>query len=175
MVLTMSVWLSTARRRAKAPGTRALIAVLVGLAPVAGCSNPAPPPSPPSASAAPVPPASVPPASVPPAPAPPAAPIAKASPTCGDSPLPRCPLGSWMKANAAPALNARDFGALAAALDTVVRFSVPNYPNWGSIARDGASAARIENLDAVKAACRGCHTQYRGRYKNEMRDRTLPP
>jgi len=80
-----------------------------------------------------------------------------------------------MKANAAPALNARDFGALAAALDTVVRFSVPNYPNWGSIARDGASAARIENLDAVKAACRGCHTQYRERYKNEMRDRTLPP
>jgi hypothetical protein len=71
-------------------------------------------------------------------------------------------------------MNARDFVALVPALDRVAAFSPPGYPNWGSIARDGASAARVENLDAVKASCRGCHNQYRDRYKREMRDQKLP-
>jgi len=79
-----------------------------------------------------------------------------------------------MKANTAAALSARDFGALVPALDKVARFAPPGYTNWGSIARDGASAARIENLDAVKASCRACHNQYRDRYKTGMRDQKLP-
>jgi hypothetical protein len=70
-------------------------------------------------------------------------------------------------------LSARDFGAMAVALDKVAGLSPSSYANWGSIARDGASAARVENLDAVKAACRGCHGQYRDRYKKEMRDQKL--
>ena len=28
-------------------------------------------------------------------------------------------------------------------------------------------------LTAAKAACRGCHSQYKDRYKKEMRDRVL--
>lgn len=175
MVLTMSVWLSMTRRRVKAPGIHAFIAFVAWFPPVARCSNPAPPPPSPSASAGSVPPPPAPPLPVPPPPAPPPAPVARTSPTCGDNPLPLCPLGSWMKANTGAALNARDFSALAAGFDTVVRFSVPNYANWASIARDGSSSARSENLEAVKAACRGCHSQYRDRYKNEMRDRKLPP
>jgi hypothetical protein len=79
-----------------------------------------------------------------------------------------------MKANTQAALNVPDFGALAATLDKVAGFSPPGYANWVSIARDGESAARIENLDAVKAACRGCHNEYKARYKTEIRDRKVP-
>jgi hypothetical protein len=78
-----------------------------------------------------------------------------------------------MKANTAPALNAQDFEALAIAFEKIVAFGPPGYVNWQSIARDGADAARVEHLDAVKAACRGCHSQYKNRYKTEMRDRPI--
>jgi hypothetical protein len=78
-----------------------------------------------------------------------------------------------MKANAAAAINARDFGRLDSALDRTADFAPPGYPNWASIAKDGASAARIQDLEAVRAACRGCHTQYRDRYKRELRDRPI--
>jgi hypothetical protein len=58
-------------------------------------------------------------------------------------------------------------------LQKVSTFGPPGYTNWVSIAKDGADAARAQNLDAVKAACRGCHNQYRAKYKREMRDRPL--
>jgi hypothetical protein len=78
-----------------------------------------------------------------------------------------------MKANTAAALAAHDFAALTSALGTLAGFAPPGYPNWASIARDGADGARVEDLDAVKASCRGCHAQYKERYKREMRGRTL--
>jgi cytochrome c556 len=78
-----------------------------------------------------------------------------------------------MKANTSPAISAADFDALVAALDKVATFAPPGFPNWVSIAKDGADAARVQNLDAVKAACRGCHNQYRAKYKQEMRDRPI--
>jgi hypothetical protein len=78
-----------------------------------------------------------------------------------------------MKANTAPALSTRDFAALAAAFDQLAAFAPPGFPNWRSMAKDGADAARIENFDAVKGACRGCHNQYKERYKKEMRDRPI--
>jgi hypothetical protein len=78
-----------------------------------------------------------------------------------------------MKANTDAALNARDFPALALALEKVSGFAPPGYPNWESVAKDGADAARVEDLDAVKAACRSCHKQYKDRYKREMRDRPI--
>jgi len=78
-----------------------------------------------------------------------------------------------MKANTAPAILAADFDALDAALEKLATFAPPGYPNWVSIAKDGADAARVQNLDAVKAACRGCHNQYKARYKQENRDRPL--
>ncbi len=70
-------------------------------------------------------------------------------------------------------MNAQDFAALATALDTVAAFAPPGYQYWASIARDGAEAARAQSLDAVRAACRGCHRQHRANYKREMRDRPL--
>jgi hypothetical protein len=78
-----------------------------------------------------------------------------------------------MKAHAGPAMSARDFPALVAALEEVARFAPPGFTHWASIARDGADAARVEDVDATRAACRGCHNQYKSRYKQEMRDRSL--
>jgi hypothetical protein len=79
-----------------------------------------------------------------------------------------------MKANTAAAMSAKDFAGLVVALDEAAGFAPPGYANWRSIAIDGASAARVQNLDAVKSACRGCHAQYRDRYKKEMRGQKLP-
>jgi hypothetical protein len=78
-----------------------------------------------------------------------------------------------MKANTSPAMMSEDFEGLAAALDKVATFAPAGYTNWASISRDGASAARVQSLDAVKASCRGCHNQYKDKYKKEMRDRAL--
>jgi hypothetical protein len=80
-----------------------------------------------------------------------------------------------MKANTSPAMSAQDFGALAVALDKTAGFAPAGngYPNWASIARDGADGARAQSLDSVKASCRSCHNQYRDKYKREMRDRPL--
>jgi hypothetical protein len=103
-----------------------------------------------------------------------AAPVAPpASAACGDKPLPPCPLAAWMKANAAPAIVGQDFDALAVVLAKIAGFAPADYPNWASIADDGSHAAQVQSLDAVKAACRSCHTQYRERYKRERRDRAL--
>jgi hypothetical protein len=78
-----------------------------------------------------------------------------------------------MKANTSPAMNAQDFGALAVALDKAATFAPPGYSNWASIAHDGANAARAHGLDGVKASCKSCHTQYKYKYKKELRDRPI--
>lgn len=98
---------------------------------------------------------------------------AKPAATCGDKPLPACPLAAWMKSNTSPAMTAQDFGALAKALEKIVSFAPAGYTNWVSISKDGADAARAQTLDGVKAACRGCHNQYKEKYRREMRDRPI--
>jgi hypothetical protein len=99
-----------------------------------------------------------------------AAPVA-----CGDAPLPPCPLFAWMKANAGPAAGHADAdpATLANVLDKIAAFAPPGYPNWVSISKDGAAAARAGQSDAAKASCRGCHTQYKAKYKAELRSRPL--
>jgi hypothetical protein len=62
-------------------------------------------------------------------PASPAKPAAKGAPTCGDKPLPPCPLYAWMKANTSAAMSAEDFDALAVALDKTVTFAPAGYTN----------------------------------------------
>jgi hypothetical protein len=78
-----------------------------------------------------------------------------------------------MKKNTSPAMSAHDFDALAAALEKVAAFAPgqPGYGHWASISRDGAAAARVQDLDAVKAACRGCHDQDKDRYRGRPRGR----
>jgi hypothetical protein len=94
-------------------------------------------------------------------------------PPCGDKPLPRCTLRTWMKAHSTPAMNDHDFDALATVLDKIAKLAPPGYPNWASISRDGASAARALDLEAVRASCRSCHRQYKDRYKKELHDRPI--
>lgn len=74
-----------------------------------------------------------------------------------------------------PAATAKDFKNLALGLITVGGWAPPGYANWVSIARDGLDAARHNDLEAVRAACRGCHDQYKARYRAELRARPLPP
>ena len=95
------------------------------------------------------------------------------APTCGKKPLPDCPLQGWMKANTSAAMATKDFDALAKALDATAGLAPPGYGNWVSISRDGAKAARDQNLDGVKASCKGCHNQYQERYKKELRLRKI--
>ncbi|WP_394836893.1 hypothetical protein LVJ94_08290 [Pendulispora rubella] len=102
----------------------------------------------------------------------------QAGPGADPTPEPKAkvfPLEAWMKANTAAAMAAKDPFALAKALDELATFAPKEYSHWASIARDGAAAARANRIDAVKASCRGCHTQYRARYKLELRDRPIPP
>jgi hypothetical protein len=98
---------------------------------------------------------------------------ASAAATCGKKPLPDCPLQGWMKANTSGAMSAQNFDALEKALNQIVNFAPPGYTNWASISKDGAKAAHDQNLDAVKASCRGCHNQYQKKYREEMRTRKI--
>lgn len=92
---------------------------------------------------------------------------------CGAKPLPDCPLQAWMKQHMKGEMRPGDLPEVARALDTVVTFAPKGYDNWASIARDGATAARGGDLDGTKASCRGCHQQYKSKYKAELRSRPL--
>jgi hypothetical protein len=78
-----------------------------------------------------------------------------------------------MKNNTAALWTAGDYAGLVTALQKLATFAPSGYASWASIARDGADAARAEEGEAVKASCRGCHSQYRDRYKKELRGRPL--
>jgi hypothetical protein len=78
-----------------------------------------------------------------------------------------------MKANTNPPIAANDLPALAAALEKTAGFAPAAYTNWGSIAKDGAKAARAGDMTAAKASCRTCHDQYKDKYKKELRARKI--
>ena len=72
-----------------------------------------------------------------------------------------------------PAVSAGDTAALGTALDKASSFAPAGYANWGSIAKDGAKAAKAGDLTAAKASCKACHDQYKQKYKTEMRGRKI--
>jgi hypothetical protein len=74
-----------------------------------------------------------------------------------------------MRTNAAPASASDDRAALAMIFDRIARFAPPGYGSWASIANDGATAARVGDLSVARKACSACHSQFRARYKAEMR------
>jgi hypothetical protein len=96
---------------------------------------------------------------------------------CGAKDLPDCPLQDWMKRIANPAIQFGETSALGDAFDQIAALAPEGakYPNWVSIARDGADAARNGDIPAARSACRGCHTQYTGKYHTELRALPLPP
>jgi hypothetical protein len=97
---------------------------------------------------------------------------------CGEKDLADCPLQLWMKRNATPMIKFGDSSGLGEAFDQIALLAPPRakdvYPNWVSIARDGAEAARMGDVPAARAACRGCHSQYRAKYHADLRGRPLP-
>jgi hypothetical protein len=109
--------------------------------------------------------------------------IADAGRFCGDKDLPNCPLQEWMKRNAKTMIGFGDISSIAEVFDRIPDFAPTAttedgglvYASWVSIAHDGAAAARAGNLNAAKAACRGCHRQYRATYHAWLRGRPLPP
>jgi hypothetical protein len=97
---------------------------------------------------------------------------------CGAFGMPDCPLQGWMRKNMNPPMKSKDYQGLADSLERAAKLAPPDYAkagytNWVSIAQDGANAARAAELDAVKAACRGCHEQYKKKYRAEMRLRPI--
>jgi hypothetical protein len=101
---------------------------------------------------------------------------------CGAKGMPDCPLQGWMKKNMTPPMQAKDWQGIADSLERAALLAPPDAPdggksayvNWVSIAKDGANAARAAEYEAIKAACRGCHEQYKAKYRAEMRLRPLP-
>ncbi len=96
-----------------------------------------------------------------------------AAPSSSAPPAPAHPLADWMRATATTAYESKNLDAIAAAFEKMEAWAPPGYPNWASIAADGAEAAQAGHMEAVKAACRGCHTQYEARYKGELSTRPL--
>jgi hypothetical protein len=83
--------------------------------------------------------------------------------TCGDKPLPPCPMQGWMKGRMATAFAAKDYPTLEAQFLGLAK-DAPDpaqFSNWRSIAKDGAQAAKLRSYEGIKAACKGCHDQYK--------------
>jgi hypothetical protein len=77
---------------------------------------------------------------------------------------------AWMKANMAPAAANGDADALAKAFDYVASHAPKGYSDWSKIAKGGADAAKAKKVEDAKKACKGCHDEYKAKYKDEMRD-----
>ncbi len=95
---------------------------------------------------------------------------------CDDLSAKDCPLRRWMQRNSSLAMRSGNLETLAGTLEKVATFAPqsPGYPNWFSIALDGAAAARAASMEGVRASCRGCHDQYKALYKAQLRARPLP-
>jgi hypothetical protein len=100
---------------------------------------------------------------------------------CGAKGMPDCPMQEWMKQHASSMIGFGDISAVAQVFDQIAKLvpsdalpdGGPVYTNWVSISIDGAEAARAGDLAAAKAACRGCHTQYRSKFHIELRGKPL--
>ncbi len=97
------------------------------------------------------------------------APAAPAEATCGKKGLPDCPMQAWMRGNAAVAASSDDGAMVAGVFERIARLAPPGYGAWAQISNDGAAAARSGDMKAARTACATCHTQYRNKYKAEMR------
>lgn len=80
-----------------------------------------------------------------------------------------------MKVNAGPPSKTGDIDLLAEAFERIAALAphASAYPNWASIAKDGANVARRGRVDAARVACVSCHEQYRVRYRQQLRETPL--
>ena len=95
--------------------------------------------------------------------------------TCGDPGLPPCPLQSFMRNKVAAPLAQREMAGLASALDRAGTMQPDKaWASWGTFASAGAAAARRNDVEAVRAACKACHDAWRPAYRKDYRLRPLP-
>ena len=98
---------------------------------------------------------------------------AAVSERCGSSPLPLCPLQSWMRTNAAPAMKDRQSDRLERVFRQTTAFAPPGYTEWQLLAETGAKAASAGDITLAQRACADCHRAYRARYQTELRSRAI--
>jgi hypothetical protein len=94
-------------------------------------------------------------------------------PPCGETGQPDCPLAAWMDAGPNNLVHLETLAPLAATLRRLATIEPAGYPEWDRWALQGAASADHDEREAVKAACKGCHDQYRARYRLEMRGRPI--
>lgn len=95
--------------------------------------------------------------------------------TCGDPGQPACPLQSFMRSKVAAPLAQKDMAQLASNLDRVS--AVPpdaSWSTWSTFAKQGADAARKNDVPGTRAACKGCHDAWREKYRKDFRTRPSP-
>jgi hypothetical protein len=95
---------------------------------------------------------------------------------CGTKDNP-CPLQKWMSANMGPSSteDPMPFDALASNFAKVASKSPgADYPEWQSIAKGGADAAKAKDAGKVKAACKSCHDKYKKQFKEKNREWSFP-
>jgi hypothetical protein len=85
------------------------------------------------------------------------------------------PLSQWMNANMASVLAAQDFTTLKSNFDLLsTKAPSAKYADWAKFAKTGSAAAAKGDGVAAKAACDGCHHEYKAPYKKEFPTRPFP-
>ena len=100
------------------------------------------------------------------------APVPTKEYACGAAGKP-CPLQGWMKTTLAAAATRGDADAMANGFDYLAARSPAGYSDWARIAKEGAALARKKDIEGAKGACQSCHTKYKSKYREELRDRPL--
>lgn len=92
---------------------------------------------------------------------------------------PKTPLGRWMKPNMGAPMAGQDFAALQKGFDTIAskppaKAASSDYAQWAAIAKKGSAAAAAQDVAGVKAACKGCHDQYKKAYITDYPNTPFP-
>jgi hypothetical protein len=95
-------------------------------------------------------------------------------PNCGAAGRPDCPLQAWMDSNMNAALSNEDYPAMARGFRQLADDPPSSgFSGWGYVAGTGAEAAERQDQTGVRAACDGCHEDYREQYRRTIRHRPL--
>jgi hypothetical protein len=71
------------------------------------------------------------------------------------------------------ALSNEDYIAMERGFRQLAEDQPPGFSGWGYIAGTGAEAAERQDQTGVRAACDGCHEDYREQYRSTIRHRPL--
>lgn len=78
-----------------------------------------------------------------------------------------------MKHEVKASLKAGEFDKVAAALEKVSGIGPAGYDEWSKMAKSAVEAAKKQDADALKAACKTCHKKYQDEFHEEHRTEKL--